>query len=79
MTCKDAVSILAEFLEQTLSPEAAAQLEAHFAGCEPCRAYLATYGRTRSVVGKVAGGEMPPEMRARLRAFLLAQLGETSS
>ena len=75
MTCKDAISLLAEFIETELSPDALAELEAHLRGCEPCRAYFNTYRRTRGLVGKAATGEMPEEMKARLREFLLGQLG----
>lgn len=42
--------------------------------CEPCQAYLATY--RRAVELGAAGGrvEMPAEMKARLREFLLSTL-----
>src|SRR4030095_3527630 len=38
-------------------------------------AYLSTYRATRGLVGEVGRVEMPPEVRARLRQFLLDQLG----
>ena len=75
MTCRDAIDVLAEFLDQTLSDEAGEALEAHFIDCPPCRAYLRTYRATRGLVGEAGRVEMPPEVRARLRQFLIERLG----
>ena len=55
MTCRDAIDVLAEFLDQTLSHEAGEALEAHFRDCPPCQAYLSTYRATRGLVG--GGGQ----------------------
>ena len=74
MTCHDVIDVLADYLDQVLPPEIAADLERHLAGCEPCRAYLATYRRTRALGAQAARLEMPDEMKARLREFLLARL-----
>ncbi|HYB41621.1 MAG TPA: zf-HC2 domain-containing protein [Candidatus Methylomirabilis sp.] len=73
MTCKDAIDILADFLDQTLAPEVLESLEAHLRDCEPCRAYLNTYRRTQSLVGEAGRVEMPPELKTRLRDLLMAQ------
>jgi anti-sigma factor RsiW len=75
MTCRDAIDLLIDYLDQALTPEVAAALERHLAGCEPCRAYLATYRRARALGAQAARVEMPGEMKARLREFLLARLG----
>src|SRR6266511_3119823 len=74
MTCKDAIAMLGDFIEHALSPSALVELEAHLRGCEPCRAYVNTYRKTRRLTGKAASAEMPEEMKARLRSFLLSQL-----
>ena len=74
MTCRDVIDVLADYLEQALTPEIAADLERHLAGCEPCRAYLATYRRTRALGAQTARREMPDEMKARLRQFLLERV-----
>ena len=74
MTCHDVIDVLADYLEQALTPEIAAALEHHLAGCEPCRAYLATYRRTRTLGAQAARLEMPDEMKTRLREFLLERL-----
>ena len=75
MNCRDAIEVLAEFLDQTLSREAGEELEAHLRDCAPCRAYLSTYRATRELVGEAGRVEMPAELRARLRRFLIEQLG----
>jgi len=78
LTCRDAIEILASFLDQTLSSDAAARLTEHVKDCPPCVAYLATYRRTRELVGRAGRVEMPPELRARLRRFLVAQLDKNA-
>jgi anti-sigma factor RsiW len=78
MTCRDVIDLLGEYLDTTLAADAVAALEAHLADCAPCQAYLRTYRRTREIAAAAQRAEappaMPPEMKARLRAFLLAQL-----
>ena len=76
MTCKDAIAILADYLESTLSPELVEKLDEHLRDCAPCRAYLATYRETKSLAAEAGRVEMPEEMKTRLREFLLAQLRE---
>jgi len=74
LTCHDVIELLADYLDQVLPPEIVADLERHLAGCEPCRAYLATYRRTRALGAQAARAEMPGEMKLRLRQFLLERL-----
>ena len=74
MTCRDAIAVLADYLEQGLDPETVAALERHLADCVPCRAYLATYTKTRTIGAETQRVEMPEEMKARLRRFLLDRL-----
>jgi anti-sigma factor RsiW len=74
MTCQDVIGLLLEYLEATLDDDDVRQLEAHLEGCEPCRAYLATYRRTRGVVGDAGRVEMPAEMRRHLASFLAERL-----
>jgi len=70
MTCREAIDVLADYLDATLTPDVLAQLEAHLRGCAPCRAYLATYKRSAELAAKVNRVEMPQEVRQRLRDFL---------
>jgi anti-sigma factor RsiW len=73
MTCKDAIAVLADFLDEVLSPEAGRELEAHLRDCAPCRAYLNTYRKTRGLVARAGHAEMPAELKTRLRQFVLDQ------
>ena len=76
MTCQEAIALLADYLEAALDDQILGDLEAHLRDCPPCQAYLNTYRRTRDLAARVNRVEMPPEMKERLRAFLLARLGE---
>jgi len=70
MNCREAIDVLADYLDATLTPDVLAQLEAHLRVCAPCRAYLATYKRSAELAATVNRVEMPPEVRQRLRDFL---------
>jgi anti-sigma factor RsiW len=74
MTCREAIDLLGDYLEQSLTAEAVTALEAHLADCAPCRAYLATYAKTRAIGAEAQRVEMPEEMKARLRRFLIERL-----
>jgi len=73
-TCRDVIEVLDNYVDGALAPEDVAALERHLAGCVPCRAYLATYRRTRALGAQAARLEMPDEMRTRLRQFLRERL-----
>jgi hypothetical protein len=74
VTCREAIALLAVYLEATLSPDAGERVAGHLESCEPCRSYLRTYRKTIEVVAAAERNEMPDEMKERLRAFLLAEL-----
>ena len=76
MTCREAIEVLADFLDATLNRDAGAALDAHLQECEECRAYLATYRRTIGGVAGAARVDMPRAMRDRVRMFLLDRLQE---
>lgn len=70
MNCHEAIDVLADYLDATLTPDVLARLEAHLRACAPCRAYLATYRRAAELAAKVNRVEMPPEVRQRLSEFV---------
>lgn len=74
LTCEDVIGMLLEYLEARLDESALAALERHLAACAPCVAYLNTYRRTRELTAASERADMPDEMKARLRDFLLAHL-----
>jgi anti-sigma factor (TIGR02949 family) len=79
LTCRDVIDLLAEYLEESLRPESVAEFEQHLQDCPPCLAYLRTYRRTRTLAAEASQVEMPPELKARLRALLFGRLGSGPS
>ena len=79
MTCREAIDVLADFLEAALGPDLARELDAHLAQCPECSAYLATYRRTVGTTAVAARVDMPDELRRRLSAFLLQRLREPAT
>jgi len=75
LTCKEVIlDYLADYLDASLNDEASADFERHLESCAACRAYLETYRRTGEVVRRAAHVQMPQEMKAHLRRFLLTHL-----
>jgi anti-sigma factor RsiW len=74
LTCREAIGLLADYLESALSEQEIRELEEHLAGCGPCQAYLNTYWRTKDLTGKAERVAMPEEMKDRLRTFLVRAL-----
>ena len=75
LTCKHVIlDFLADYLDETLSPDVVADLERHLQVCPPCVAYLNTYKKTKDLVGRGVPVEMPEEMKTRLHEFLLDHL-----
>ena len=74
MTCKEAIDLLADYLEGELGPSLLTAFEQHLSTCAPCVAYLNTYRQTRTLGAAAGRVEMPDEMRVRLRRLLLEQL-----
>jgi anti-sigma factor RsiW len=72
--CREAIDVLADYLDGTMPRDLAAELERHLDDCAPCRAYLATYRKTRELGAAAARVEMPEEMQVRLRRFLIDRL-----
>ncbi len=77
LTCKEVIlDLLSDYLDAILSLDLVESLERHLRDCPPCVSYLNTYKKTRDLTGKVGRVEMPEEMKARLRQFLLEYLAK---
>lgn len=74
MNCKEAIALMSDYLEMLCGRDLLHDLEQHLQDCPPCRAYLATLRATRDLTRAAGQVEMPDEMKARLRQFLLARL-----
>ena len=48
MTCREAIEVLADYIESTLTPAELEKLEAHLRECAPCRVSLKSRRRIRS-------------------------------
>ncbi len=77
MTCKDAIELFSEYLEAAVDADTLAGLEQHLRDCPPCVAYLNTFRRSRELAREASEVEMPPELKRRLRQFLLAHLRDS--
>jgi anti-sigma factor RsiW len=71
VTCRDAIDKLAEYLDAELTSAALLELQAHLTVCAPCRAYLATYRKTRELAAALHRAELPESLKARLRELLM--------
>jgi anti-sigma factor (TIGR02949 family) len=78
MNCRELIGVILEYLEGEMTPADVEEFEAHLAKCAPCRAYLATYRKTKDLAADVGRIEMPEEMKERLREFLLRRLPRSS-
>ena len=74
MTCQEAIALMLDYLDSALESPTLERLESHFSECAPCRAYLATYRKTKELTASANRVEMPDEMKSRLRRFLQEQL-----
>jgi anti-sigma factor RsiW len=74
LMCRDAITLMSEYLDTLLDEAGLRAVEAHLAGCAPCVAFLNTLRRTVEVTAAAGRVEMPAEMRDRLRQFLLGRL-----
>jgi anti-sigma factor RsiW len=75
MMCRELIEIIDDYLDHVLAPEISQDLERHLEECAPCRAYIATYRKTRRIGAAAARIDMPEEMKERLRRFLADKLG----
>jgi len=78
MNCRELIAVILEYLEGEMTTADVEEFEKHLEKCAPCRAYLATYRKTKAMVGDVGRIEMPEEMKERLREFLLRRLPRSS-
>ena len=74
MNCEDLIAVILEYLEGSMTLEDVEAFEAHLRICAPCRAYLATYRKTKAMAADADRVEMPDEMKERLRQFVLQRL-----
>jgi anti-sigma factor RsiW len=74
ITCRELISFLADYIEQTLPPETLYEFERHLNVCPSCVAYVASYRETivitrrANVSPKLLQDEAPAELIAAILA-----------
>ena len=63
VVCQQAVELVTDYLEGTLSRAARRRFEAHLAICPHCTEYLAQIRETVSLTGRLAQEDLTPQMR----------------
>jgi anti-sigma factor RsiW len=69
-TCRETTDLLIDYVEDVLSSDERAALDAHFAACPPCLAFVRAYRETPRIARESTAAQMPREVRARLESFL---------
>jgi anti-sigma factor RsiW len=74
LTCREVIARLADYVDTALDLLMHARVTVHLAVCAECRAYLATYRRTRALVGRSGRVEMPDGARHRATRELIERV-----
>jgi len=62
LVCRDAVELVSDYLDGTLSRRQRRRLEKHLAGCDACTAYLDQMRATIAASGKVTPEDLPSDV-----------------
>ena len=63
LVCQQAVELVTDYLEGTLSRPARRRFEAHLAGCPHCTEYLAQMRETIRLTGRLEPEDLTPQVR----------------
>ena len=66
IVCQEAVELVTDYLEGTLSRRSRRRFEAHLRGCPNCAAYLEQIRMTIELTGIVEPEDLSPEAKAEL-------------
>jgi predicted anti-sigma-YlaC factor YlaD len=73
MTCTEFLALLDDLLDDTASTNMRADLEEHLRGCEHCEVTFNTTRKTIEIYRSHEIYEMPPGLRERLHAAIMAR------
>ena len=76
LTCKQFLSDLNEYLEETLDPQTRAELQRHVNECPNCWVVCDTTKKTLKVFKGMEAKEIPPDIHSRLMAALDKKMKE---
>jgi anti-sigma factor RsiW len=63
IVCQQAVELVTDYLEGTMSRSARRRFEAHLAGCPHCTEYLAQMRATIELAGRITAEDLTPQMQ----------------
>ncbi|HEV3381078.1 MAG TPA: zf-HC2 domain-containing protein [Trebonia sp.] len=63
IVCREAVELVTDYLEGTLSRAERKRFEKHLARCEPCTEYLEQIREAISLAGRITAQQLTPQMR----------------
>ena len=63
LVCQQAVELVTDYLEGTLSRSDRRRYEAHLAGCPDCTEYLAQMRKTIELTGTLTPDDLTPQMQ----------------
>lgn len=66
IVCQQAVELVTDYLEDSLSRRDRRRFEAHLRGCPNCTAYLEQIKRTIRLTGSIEPDDLTPEAREAL-------------
>ena len=66
LVCQQAVELVTDYLEGTLSRAARRRFEAHLSACPHCTEYLAQMRETIRLAGRITPDDLTPQMRTEL-------------
>ena len=70
--CQEVFSLLSEYLDLTLPPDACREIETHLAGCPPCIDFAESLRSTVELCRRYQPAEMPAPLAGEARERLLA-------
>lgn len=72
--CREIVDFLSDYIDGDLERAVRDEFDKHLNGCSNCRHGLDTMRRTVSLYGRLDVGEIPDDLKERLKTFLEARL-----
>jgi anti-sigma factor RsiW len=66
MPCRELVEVISDYLEDALPETDRLRFEAHLAGCDACREYVAQFEQTIALSGRIEADQLPPALREEL-------------
>ena len=73
MTCTEFLALLDDLIDETVTTEMRADLQEHLHGCSHCEVTLSTTRKTIQIYRSHEIYDLPPNLRERLHAAIMAR------